>query len=44
MGSMRITFRCHEKGCHEWIDESRARLVGVNWYYCNKHAPHHGGI
>lgn len=44
MGRMRITFKCHESGCRKPIDESLARLVGVNWYYCPEHAAKRGGF
>jgi hypothetical protein len=35
MGRMRITMRCHAKGCRNWIDESMARLCRPFWYYCS---------
>jgi len=38
MGRMRITFKCHAKGCYNKIDEGMARLVGTYWYYCPEHA------
>jgi hypothetical protein len=44
MGRMRITMKCHHKGCKKPINESVARLVGVNWYYCMKHAEIYGGM
>ena len=44
MGTMRITMKCHEKGCKNRIDEKIARWIGINWYYCTQHAKKYGGV